>query len=100
MGRLVKNHSTNIHGLIKWLERIAQSAEIKTITPACLSNSNGREERLTLKISRKTKGGYKLIARKGKSVQQVYLVTKAEENKINEIIKDTNPYFFPKKQFV
>ena len=98
MGRLVQNHSTNINGLIKWLNKMSQSPEIKTITPACLSHSNGREEQLTIKVSRKTNEGYKLIARKGKSVQEVYLVTKLEEKNIYELIAKTNPYASQKKK--
>ena len=98
MARVVQNHSTHINGLITWLEKISYRPEIKTITPACLSYANGRKEQLTLKISRKTKEGYKLIARKGKLVQEVYLVTKIEEGKLYEIIEDSNPYSSHKKK--
>ena len=42
MGRLVQNHSTHIEGLIKWLKKIAVFRDIKTITPASLSKTNGR----------------------------------------------------------
>ena len=91
MGRLVKNHSTNISGLIKWLDKISRNPEIKTITPGCISQSNGKEENLTLKISRKTNTGLKLLARKGKLVQEVYVVTKLEDKDIIELIVETNP---------
>ncbi len=97
MGRLVRNHSTNIMGLIKWLEKISENPKIKTITPACLSHSRGREEKLTLKVSRKTKEGYKLIARKSKLVQEVYIVTKLEENNLCELLVNCNPYISQKK---
>ena len=98
MGRLVKNHSTNIIGLIKWLIELSQNKEIQTITPGCLSRSQGRQEKLTLKISRKTKEGYKLIARKGKLCQEVYLVTKVVEEELKELIKKTNPNPFPSQK--
>ena len=98
MARVVQNHSTNIKGLIKWLKKLGQNPEIKTITPACLSQANGREEKLTLKLSRMTSEGYKLIARKGKLVQEVYLVTKLEERYLNELIDNTNPYDSAKKK--
>ena len=65
MGRLVQNHSTNIEGLIKWLKKIAASKEVKTVTPASLSKTNGRGEKLELKVTVKTNEGYKLLARKG-----------------------------------
>ena len=59
MGRLVQNHSTHIEGLIKWLKRVAEYENIKTITPASLSKTNGRGEKLVLKVTVKTNEGYK-----------------------------------------
>ena len=94
MGRLVKNHSTHIEGLIKWLKKIAASSEIKTVTPASLSKTNGRGEKLVLKVTVKTKEGYKLLARKGKLVQEVFLVTSLNKFEIIEIIEKTNPKSF------
>ena len=51
MGRLVQNHSTNIEGLIKWLKKIAASNEVKTVTPGSLSKTNGRGEKLDIKVT-------------------------------------------------
>ena len=59
MGRLVQNHSTHIEGLIKWLKKIAESVDVKTVTPASLSKTNGRGERLAIKVTIKTKEGFK-----------------------------------------
>ena len=92
MGRLVQNHSTNIEGLIKWLKRIADLEEIKTVTPASLSKTNGRGEKLVIKVTIKTNEGFKLLARKGKLVQEVFLVTSLDEKEIKAIIEKTNPY--------
>ena len=91
MGRLVQNHSTHIEGLIKWLKRIAAIEEIKTVTPASLSKTNGKGENLGLKVTIKTNEGYKLLARKGKLVQEVFVVTNLEKSEFIEIIKKTNP---------
>ena len=98
MGRLVQNHSTNIEGLIKWLKKIAASNEIKTVTPASLSKTNGRGVNLGLKVTVKTKEGYKLLARKGKLVQEVFLVTSLEESEIIKMIEKTNPKSYRKKK--
>jgi len=98
MGRLVRNHSTHIEGLIKWLKKIAENDEIKTVTPASLSKTNGRGESLGLKVTIKTNEGYKLLARKGKLVQEVFLVTSLDESKIKEIIERTNPKSYRKKK--
>ena len=86
MGRLVQNHSTHIEGLIKWLKKIAETPEIKTITPASLSKTNGKGEKLNLKITTATKEGFKLLARKGRLVQEVFLVTNLEKNIVNDVI--------------
>tara|TARA_B100000579_G_scaffold104292_1_gene83028 strand:- start:871 stop:1173 length:303 start_codon:yes stop_codon:yes gene_type:complete len=98
MGRLVRNHSTNIDGLIKWLKKLAAIEEIKTVTPASLSKTNGRGENLGLKVTVKTNEGYKLLARKGKLVQEVFLVTSLNKNEIIEIIEKTNPKSYRKKK--
>ncbi len=98
MGRLVQNHSTHIEGLIKWLKKIAAIDEIKTVTPSSLSKANGRVENLGLKITVKTNEGYKLLARKGRLVQEVFLVTNLHENEIIEIIERTNPKSYRKKK--
>ncbi len=98
MGRLVRNHSTNIEGLIKWLNKIAENSEIKTVTPASLSKTNGRGEKLILKITVKTNEGYKLLARKGKLVQEVFLVTSMNECEIKNLIEETNPKPFRRKK--
>tara|TARA_B100000579_G_scaffold333097_1_gene283502 strand:+ start:173 stop:475 length:303 start_codon:yes stop_codon:yes gene_type:complete len=98
MGRLVQNHSTHIEGLIKWLKKIASYDGIKTVTPASLSKTNGRGENLSLKVTIKTNEGYKLLARKGKLVQEVFLVTSLDESEIKEVIEKTNPKSFRKKK--
>ena len=98
MGRIVQNHSTHIEGLIKWLKKIASINEIKTITPASLAKTNGRGEQLSLKVTVKTNDGYKLLARKGKLVQEVFLVTSLDECEIIELIKKTNPKSYRKKK--
>ena len=100
MGRLVQNHSTHIEGLIKWLKKVASRNEIKTVTPGSLSKANGRGEKLVLKITVKTNEGYKLLARKGKLVQEVFLVTSLEKSEIIEIIEKTNPRSYRKKKSV
>ena len=97
MGRLVQNHSTNIEGLIKWLKKLAQNINIKTVTPAAIAKTNGRGEKLVLKVTIKTNEGFKLLARKGRLVQEIFIVTNMDENEIKEAIKDTNPYCYRKK---
>jgi len=98
MGRLVQNHSTHIEGLIKWLKRIAECKDVKTITPAVISRTNGKGEKLVLKVTIKTHEGFKVLARKGKLVQEVFLVTSLNEKEIKEVIQKSNPFSSRKKR--
>ena len=98
MGRLVQNHSTHIEGLIKWLKKIAANDGIKTVAPASLAKTNGKGENLGLKVTVKTNEGYKLLARKGRLVQEVFLVTSLDENEIIDIIARTNPKSYRKNK--
>ena len=98
MGRLVQNHSTNINGLIKWLRKIAEDIDVQTVTPAVISKTNGRGEQLLIKVTIKTKEGYKLLARKGKLVQEVFLVTNLDEKRVKELIDITNPFVSRRKK--
>ena len=87
MGRLVQNLSTNIEGLIKWLKKIAINSYVKTVTPAVISKTNGRGERFQLKVTIKTNEGFKLLARKGKLVQEVFVVTTKSIESLKGLIK-------------
>ena len=86
MGRLVLNHSTNIEGLIPILQKLALDINIKTITPAVISRSKGRSSKLIIRLSVKTINGYKAIARKGKTAQEVFISTDLSRDELKEII--------------
>lgn len=51
------------------------ATEIQTITPGRLSRTKSHAPHLRLKVSVPIRGGYKLIARKGKSTQEVFVIT-------------------------
>ena len=86
MGRLVLNHSTNIEGLIPIIQKLAQDINIKTITPAAIARVRGRSSKLTIRISVKTINGYKAIARKGKTAQEVFISTDLSKDELKQII--------------
>ena len=86
MGRLVLNHSTNIEGLIPILKKLALNSDIKTVTPAVISRSKRRTAKLTIRLSVKTINGYKAIARKGNSAQEVFISTDLSKDELKEII--------------
>ena len=86
LGRLVLNHSTNIEGLIPILQKLALENNIKTITPAVISRARGRSSRLIIRLSVKTINGYKAIARKGNTAQEVFISTELCKDELKEII--------------
>ncbi|HAA29564.1 MAG TPA: metal-binding protein [Cyanobacteria bacterium UBA8553] len=74
-GRLVWNHSTHIQGLIPVLERLTSYSGIQTITPAVIGRAKSHSPKLQLKVSVPIRGGFKLIARAGKTYQEVFILT-------------------------
>ena len=86
LGRLLLNHSTNIEGLIPILQKLALNINIKTITPAVISRSRGRSSKLIIRLSIKTISGYKAIARKGKTAQEVFITTDLSRDELKQII--------------
>ena len=86
MGRLVINHSTNIEGLIPILKKLALNMNIKTITPGVISRVRGRSSKLIIRLSVKTINGYKAIARKGKTAQEVFISTDLSKQELKQII--------------
>ena len=86
MGRVVLNHSTHVEGLIPVLKKLALDKRIKIITPAIISRSRGKSSNLVLRISVKTINGYKAIARKGKTAQEVFISTDLSKDELKKII--------------
>jgi hypothetical protein len=74
-GRLVWNHSTHISGLIPVLERLIGYDGIQTVTPGVLSRVKGHSPQLQLRVSVPIRGGFKILARSGKTVQEVFILT-------------------------
>ena len=90
MGRLVLNHSTNIEGLIPVLRKLASNINIKTVTPAIISRVRGRSSNLVIRVSVKTINGYKAIARKGKTAQEVFISTDLSKDELKKLLDVCN----------
>jgi len=86
LGRLVLNHSSNLEGLIPILRKLAQNNNIKTITPAVLSRVRGKSSKLIIRLSVKTISGYKAIARKGKTAQEVFISTDLSKDELKQLL--------------
>jgi len=75
-GRLVWNHSTHLQGLIPILEKLLdRTIAVRTVTPGVISRTRSHIPKMKLKVSVPVRGGYKLIARHGKTAQEVFVVT-------------------------
>jgi hypothetical protein len=84
MGRLVITHSTYLEGLIPLLKRLATEAGIETVTPAVICRVRGRCVGLRLRVSTPITGGYKVVARRGTSAQEVFVVTGWDRQRLQE----------------
>ncbi|WP_043368476.1 DUF2103 domain-containing protein [Cyanobium sp. PCC 7001] len=86
MGRVVITHSTYLEGLIPLLQRLARLPGVDTVTPAVLSRVKGRSPGLRLRVSTPIRGGHKLLARRGTSAQEVFVITTANREELQELV--------------
>tara|TARA_B100000073_G_scaffold72744_2_gene54512 strand:+ start:15227 stop:15502 length:276 start_codon:yes stop_codon:yes gene_type:complete len=91
VGRVVITHSTYVEGLIPWLKSLAKETAIQTITPAVISRVRGRSPMLELRVSIPIRGGYKLVARKGSSAQEVFVITELEKGQLQTVLERHRP---------
>ncbi|MEH2407718.1 DUF2103 domain-containing protein [Nostoc sp.] len=80
--RLVWNHSTHLCGLIPILERLCQQDSIQTVTPGVIGRAKGHCPKMQLRVSVPIRGGYKVIARQGKTVQEVFILTTLAQSEL------------------
>jgi hypothetical protein len=85
-GRLVWNHSTHIKDLIPVLEKLITKEGIQTVTPGVIGRARSHCPKLTVKISVPIRGGYKAIARQGKTFQEVFIVANLTQTELETAI--------------
>jgi hypothetical protein len=86
MGRVVVTHSTYLEGLIPLLQRLARTPGVDTVTPAVISRVKGRSPGLRLRVSTPIRGGHKLLARRGNSAQEVFVITTASREQLQQLV--------------
>ena len=91
LGRVVITHSTYVDGLIPWLRALSHETDIQTITPAVISRVRGHSPELRLRVSTPIQGGYKLLARKGTSAQEVFVVTSMSRPDLEQAVLHHRP---------
>ena len=85
-GRLVLNHSTHIPGLISVLQRLTKLNGVQTITPGVIGRVKGHAPSMQLRISVPIRGGFKVLARQGKTVQEVFILTTLNQDELEQAI--------------
>ena len=70
--------------------KLINNINIKTITPGVISRVRGRSSKLIIRLSVKTINGYKAIARKGKTAQEVFISTELSKDELKRIINIYN----------
>ena len=91
MGRLVITHSTYVEGLIPWLKVLARDPEIQTITPGVIARVRGHSSELRLRVSVPVTGGFKVLARRGTSAQEIFVVTQLDKDELLNRIRTCSP---------
>ena len=76
-GRLVLNHSTHVEGLIPVLRRVASIAGVHTVVPGRLATARCAADGLQLRVTTRVPGGFKVLARRGTAVQEVFIAVNA-----------------------
>ena len=88
--RVVLNHSTHCDSLIAALEKLSSIDGIRSIVPGRLATARCNSERLSVRVTVRLRNGYKMIARKGTHVQEVFVVTRLSsevlQQEINRIL--------------
>ena len=76
-GVVTLTHSTFVPGLRSAMERLARRAGVVRVTPGELREGSGHAETFRLEFQRELENGsFKLVARKGKTAQDVFVVAK------------------------
>ncbi len=86
------NHSTHVETLIPCLETLCkQTTLIKSVVPGRISKASGSVAGLRLKLGVQTLAGFKLSARKGSSVQEVFITTTATADEVQRELERILP---------
>ena len=85
-GRLVWNHSTHLDGLIPKLEKLITHAGISTVTPGVFSRTRSHLPQFKFRVSVPIRGGFKVIARQGKTAQEVFILTTLDATELEALL--------------
>jgi hypothetical protein len=90
-GRLVRNHSSFVDGLLPVLQELKTKPGIKSITPGRIGKTKGISSGFYVTVSVKTITGWKLIVRRGRNVQECFINCQGNmtSEKLTELINES-----------
>ena len=88
LARVVLNHSTHVEGLIGVLKTVPFSA-CETLVPGRLKRvkGSGCGSVLTFRVSVPVSGGYRVLAQRGTSLQEVFATTKLSQEALQSALE-------------
>jgi hypothetical protein len=89
-GKITYQHSTMIEGVERFLKRLENSSDnIKRITFGMIRRTASNQPSLKIKIMNEVVvGGYRLTANKGKSIQDIFVITNLQSSDLQDILND------------
>lgn len=85
----IKREHSIINGLLPLLEKLAEDESIRSIIPGRIKPIVGNYPKVILEFKVNTDSGIKCIAKSGRSVQEVFIVTD-EIEKVKENLRINN----------
>jgi len=99
--RVVLTHSSYCDGLVDFVGKLREHPDISTITPARITRARGNAPQFGFRVSTELpgggggragsggSGGFKAVARKGSTAQEVFVVTSLGREALDEHIEHT-----------
>lgn len=81
------NHSTFAEGVLPALRAIQHEEGLVLLVPSRLATTRSHAEHFRLRVTIPTRQGWKLLARKGRQVQEVLVVTSVSRERMEEITR-------------
>jgi hypothetical protein len=89
----VKRKHQVIEGILPILEEIASIEGVSKVIPAEISYSPTRRIKApSIRITRETKSGFKLLAHSKGSIQEIFVVVKGKREEVRSKIESLNAY--------
>lgn len=73
------------------LHQLAETPSIKLITPGRIAQARSNANSLQLRVTIPVPGGYKLLARTGRTVQEVFIRTSTTQEELQKVLDDICP---------